>query len=148
MNWTEETLRPIIAQVLRELERGQEREDYKERDPSGVLLVHTGQVQCQSFEGRRDVRVRDVTTLREAPRMAAGVMEVEGTSFPWTLSYDEYDLVLSGTLEIKVGQRTYTGHPGDLFYIPKGSSISFQSPDKARYVYVTYPADWQGQGKA
>lgn len=144
MNWTEETLRPVIARILAEL--GCECGGCKEVDPSGVLLVHTDQVQCQSFEGRQNVRVRDVTTLQEAPRMAAGVMEVEETRFPWTLSYDEYDLVLSGTLEIRVGERTYTGHPGDLFYIPKGSSISFCSPDKARYVYVTYPADWQGKG--
>lgn len=142
MTWTEETLRPIVEQVLRQL--AQSGGDFgKETDPSGVLLVRTGTVRCESFEGRSDVRVKDVTTLAEAPRMAAGVMEVEGTQFPWTLSYDEYDIILSGTLEIKVGERTYTGHPGDVFYIPKGSAISFCSPDKARYVYVTYPADWQ-----
>lgn len=141
MTWTEETLRPIVEQILRQL--GQGGDFAKEVDPSGVLLVHTDTVRCEGFEGRGDVRVKDVTTLQEAPRMAAGVMEVEGTQFPWTLSYDEYDVVLSGTLEIKVGERAYTGHPGDIFYIPKGSSISFCSPDKARYVYVTYPADWQ-----
>ncbi len=144
MTWTEDTLRPIVAQILRELEQGKSMK--KEKDPSGVLLVHTDSVHCESFEGRQDVRVKDVTTLAEAPRMAAGVMEVEHTTFPWTLTYDEYDMVLSGTLEIKVGERTYTGHAGDLFYIPKGSSIAFSSPDKARYVYVTYPADWQSQG--
>ncbi len=142
MTWTEETLRPIVEQVLRQLTQSGGTFG-KETDPSGVLLVHTDTVRCESFEGRSDVRVKDVTTLQEAPHMAAGVMEVEGTQFPWTLSYDEYDIVLSGTLEIKVGERTYTGHPGDIFYIPKGSSISFCSPDKARYVYVTYPADWQ-----
>lgn len=141
MTWNEETLRPIVEQVLRRLSQGGD--FHKETDPSGVLLVRTDTVRCQSFEGRQDVRLRDVTTLEEAPRMAAGVMEVEGTRFPWTLSYDEYDVVLSGTLEIRVGERTYTGHAGDVFYIPKGSSISFCSPDKARYVYVTYPADWQ-----
>lgn len=141
MTWTEESLRPIVEQVLRQLT--QSGDFGKEVDPSGVLLVRTDTVRCQSFEGRQDVRVKDVTTLEEAPRMAAGVMEVEGTQFPWTLSYDEYDIVLSGTLEIKVGGRTYTGRAGDIFYIPKGSSISFCSPDKARYVYVTYPADWQ-----
>ncbi len=141
MEWTAETLRPVVEQILRQL--GAQEEFRKEKDPSGVLLVHTDTVKCQSFEGRDDVRVRDVTTLEEAPRMATGVMEVERTQFPWTLSYDEYDLVLSGTLEIKVGERTYTGRAGDLFYIPKGSAISFCSPDKARYVYVTYPADWQ-----
>ena len=143
MTWTEETLRPVIEEILRTMMSG---EGFaKEKDPSGVLLVRTDTVQCESFEGRQNVRVKDITTLDEAPRIAAGVMEVEQTSFPWTLSYDEFDVVLSGTLEIQVGERTYVGHPGDVFYIPKGSSISFQSPDKARYVYVTYPADWQSQ---
>lgn len=140
MQWTEETLRPVILEILRQLERGGE--PWKEKDPSGVLLIHTAGVECEGFQGRNDVRVKDVTTLEEAPRMAAGVMEVEKTSFPWTLSYDEFDIVLSGTLEIKVGERTYTGRAGDIFYIPKGSSIAFSSPDLARYVYVTYPADW------
>lgn len=143
MTWTEETLRPIVEEILRALAGGGE--FTKEKDPSGVLLVRTGTVQCESFEGRENVRVKDITTLDEAPRIAAGVMEVEKTSFPWTLSYDEFDVVLSGTLEIKVGERVYTGHPGDVFYIPQGSSIAFQSPDKARYVYVTYPADWQSK---
>lgn len=144
MEWTQEQLRGIIEQVLRELDAGGGEKDgfQKEKDPSGVLLVRSGTVKCESFEGRRDVRVKDVTTLNEAPRIAAGVMEVEKTSFPWTLSYDEFDIVLSGTLEIKVGERTYTGRTGDIFYIPKGSSIAFSSPDLARYVYVTYPADW------
>lgn len=140
MQWTEETLRPVIQEILRRLEQGG---DFgKEKDPSGVLLIHTDTVRCESFQGRQDVRVKDVTTLEEAPRIAAGVMEVEQASFPWTLTYDEYDIVLSGTLEIKVGGRQYTGRAGDIFYIPKGSTIAFQSPDKARYVYVTYPADW------
>ena len=143
MTWTEETLRPVIDEILRALAGGGE--FATEKDPSGVLLIRTDTVQCESFEGRENVRVKDITTLDEAPRIAAGVMEVEQTSFPWTLSYDEFDIVLSGTLEIKVGERTYTGHAGDVFYIPKGSSIAFQSPDKARYVYVTYPADWQSK---
>lgn len=143
MEWTQEQLRGIIEQVLRELDAGGgENGFHKEVDPSGVLLVRSGTVKCEPFEGRQDVRVKDVTDLTEAPRIAAGVMEVEKTSFPWTLSYDEFDVVLSGTLEIKVGERTYTGRAGDIFYIPKGSSIAFSSPDLARYVYVTYPADW------
>lgn len=145
MEWTQEQLRGIIEQVLRELDAdggGGKSGFHKEKDPSGVLLVRSGTVKCEPFEGRKDVRVRDVTDLAEAPRIAAGIMEVEKTAFPWTLSYDEFDIVLSGTLEIQVGERTYTGRAGDIFYIPKGSSISFSSPDLARYVYVTYPADW------
>ena len=30
----------------------------------------------------------------------------------------------------------------DVFFIPKGSAIEFGTPDKVRFVYVAYPADW------
>jgi ethanolamine utilization protein EutQ len=35
------------------------------------------------------------------------------------------------------------GEAGDILYIPKGSHIHFRSPDKARFAYFVYPADWQ-----
>lgn len=108
----------------------------------GVLLRKTAGVVCQPFQGRENVRVKDLTTLAEAPRIAAGVMEVERTAFDWTLGYDEFDIVLEGTLEIEVNGKVLKGGAGDVFYIPNGTTISFRSPDKARFVYVTYPADW------
>ena len=70
-------------------------------------------------------------------------MELDHTSFEWTLTYDEYDLVLDGTLEIEIDGRVVSGGPGDIIYIPKGSHIHFQTPNRTRYAYFVYPADWQ-----
>ena len=70
-----------------------------------------------------DVYKRQVVTLEEAPRMGCGVMELDHTSFEWTLTYDEYDIVLEGTLEIEIDGRIVSGGPGDIIYIPKGSHI-------------------------
>lgn len=140
MEWSEEALKKVILEVLTQL--GGAGRDWKSKDPSGVMLIHPGEVACEPFQGAKGVGVRDLTELSEAPRMGAGVMEVEKTSFPWKLTYDEFDVVLEGTLEIKVGERVYTGRPGDVFYIPRGTSIAFCSPDKARYLYFVYPADW------
>ena len=28
-------------------------------------------------------------------------------------------------------------------YVPKGSSITFGTPSWTRFVYVTFPADWE-----
>ena len=89
------------------------------------------------------VALKDVVTLEEAPRMGCGVMELDHTSFEWTLTYDEYDLVLDGTLEIEIDGRVVSGGPGDIIYIPKGSHIHFQTPNRTRYAYFVYPADWQ-----
>jgi ethanolamine utilization protein EutQ len=36
-----------------------------------------------------------------------------------------------------------SGGPGDIIYIPKGSHIHFQTPNRTRYAYFVYPADWQ-----
>ena len=54
----------------------------------------------------------------------------------------DYDFVIDGTLEIEIDGRIVTGNPGDIIYIPKNSHIHFQTPDKTRYAYFVYPANW------
>ena len=114
----------------------------KVKDPSGIIKIAQSTVKCEPFE-QRGVALKDVTTLQEAPNMGCGIMELNNTSFEWTLTYDEYDIVLDGILEIKIDGRTLTAAPGEIIFIPKNSHIHFQTPDFARYVYITYPADWQ-----
>jgi len=67
------------------------------------------------------------------------------TTFPWTLEYDEIDYVISGSLTIEDGANRITAGPGELILIPRGSQIRFSVPEHARFLYVTYPADWQNQ---
>lgn len=142
-NINEALIREIVQRVLREMNFG---EDFtKEKDPSGILLVKTQTVKCEPFGDTPGVYLKDIVSLEEAPRMGAGIMELDHTSFEWTLTYDEYDMVISGVLEIVIDGRTVTGYPGDIIYIPKGSHIHFQTPSKARYAYFVYPADWQSQ---
>ena len=94
---------------------------------------------------RDRVWTRDLLTLEESPRLGCGLMVMERTTFPWTLNYDELDYVISGRLDILInGQRVSAG-PGEVIYIPKGSSIQFSVEDKARFLYFVYPANWQEQ---
>lgn len=89
-----------------------------------------------------DVRLQDVITSDDRTPMAVGYMSLERGDFPWTLTYDEVDIVLEGELVITRGAEVVRGRPGDVIFIPKGSSITFGTPSRARFVYVTYPADW------
>ena len=147
----EKAIRKIVEQVVSQklgdnLCPGQvldESEGFRKvKDPSGILKIAQSTVKCEPFE-QDGVSLKDVTTLEEAPHMGCGIMELDNTEFEWTLTYDEYDIVLEGTLEIEIDGRVLKACPGEIIYIPKNSHIHFQTPDHTRYVYVTYPADWQ-----
>lgn len=95
------------------------------------------------------VRLTDVVTSRDGAPMATGYMTLDaaasgGGAFPWTLTYDEIDIVLEGELVITRGAEVVRAGPGDVIFIPKGSSITFGTPSQTRFVYVAFPADWNG----
>jgi ethanolamine utilization protein EutQ len=94
-----------------------------------------------------NIRLKDVITSGDGSPMAAGYMALDasasgGGEFPWTLNYDEVDIVLKGELVITRGSEVVRGGPGDVIFIPKGSSITFGTPSQVWFVYVTFPADW------
>ncbi|MEK9164732.1 MAG: cupin domain-containing protein [Chloroflexota bacterium] len=92
-----------------------------------------------------NVRLKDVVTSADGSPMAAGYMTLDKGEFPWTLTYDEVDIVLEGELVITRGSEVARGGPGDCIFIPKGSGITFGTPSRARFVYVAFPADWNSQ---
>ncbi|MCI5649483.1 MAG: ethanolamine utilization protein EutQ [Fusicatenibacter sp.] len=143
MNVSEELIREIVKKVLEESAKTEPKEDFvKEKDPSGIIKIQTDTVKCEPFQ-QKGVALKDVVTLEEAPRMGCGIMELDHTSFEWTLTYDEYDMVIDGILEIEIDGRVVSAKPGEIIYIPKNSHIHFQTPETARYAYFVYPADWQ-----
>ncbi|MEG1824635.1 MAG: ethanolamine utilization protein EutQ [Cloacibacillus sp.] len=146
INVSEELLRQIVTEVVQGMAAKAAPalpEFSKTVDASGVILIKSDTVKCEPFQGEQGVKLRDVVTLKEAPRMGCGIMELDHTSFEWTLTYDEYDVVFDGVLEIEINGNVISGKPGDIIYIPKGSKIHFQTPNTARYAYFVYPANWQ-----
>ncbi len=88
------------------------------------------------------VYTRDVFTLDESPRLGCGIMEMTDTTFDWTLNYDEIDYVIDGTLSVICNGETMTARKGEIILIPKDSKIKFSVDGFARFLYVTYPANW------
>jgi ethanolamine utilization protein EutQ len=104
-------------------------------DPFGAGLASPG----------TNVRLKDVVTSTDGSSMAAGYMALDRGEFPWTLTYDEVDIILEGELVITRGDVAAHGKPGDIIFIPKGSSITFGTPDRVRFIYVAFPANWNEQ---
>lgn len=91
-----------------------------------------------------DMRVEavDVITAADGSPMAAGFLSLTKGSFPWTLTYDEVQIVIEGELHLGSKDGVKIGKPGDILYVPKGSEITFGTPSWAKLIYVTFPADW------
>jgi ethanolamine utilization protein EutQ len=92
------------------------------------------------------VRLKDVITSADGSSMAAGYMALDKGEFPWTLTYDEVDVVLEGELVITRDGKSVHARAGDTIFIPKGSKITFGTPDYVRFIYVAFPANWNEQG--
>lgn len=145
INIDEKLVEDIVKKVLMEQLKEKEEEFHKEVDESGVAVIKTDTVKPGKFDTGKEgdkVYLKDILTLEESPRLGCGVMEMEESTFDWTLKYDEVDYIIDGTLEIVIGDRKIVGKKGDIIFIPKNTSIKFSSPEYSRFMYVVYPANW------
>ena len=123
----------------------------KNVDPSGILSIKLPEIEVAEAD-RLDtgnpadiVYTKDLVSLQESPRLGCGLMVMKDTTFDWTLEYDEVDYIISGQLDVVIDGRTISAKAGEIIFIPKSSSIKFSVTGDARFIYVTYPADWQSQ---
>ena len=112
-----------------------------------LKVVKMANVQMEQFtEGRTTagahVWLKDVVVTQDRSPMGAGFMSLDKGEMQWTLTYDEIDIVLEGELVITCGSEQVRGKTGDVMYIPKGSSITFGTPNWTRFVYVVFPVNW------
>ncbi|MDY3919848.1 MAG: cupin domain-containing protein [Candidatus Limivivens sp.] len=151
MNPDRETIEQMITKIIQEkLGMTESDSDPEKRACAGnvrkVGLPWVKLGQADRLETGKDgdqVFTHDLFSLSESPRLGCGLMEMERTTFDWTLNYDEIDYVIEGTLTIRNGDGQVTAEPGEVILIPRGSKIQFSVPEKARFLYVTYPADWE-----
>lgn len=146
-------LEVLVRQIIEENLNGSKNgvDFNRNKDISGITSIKLPKVKVDE-SNRLDtgnpndvVYTKDLFTLEESPRLGCGIMEMKETTFDWTLNYDEVDYIIEGTLDILIDGRKVTASEGELILIPKGSSIKFSVPNYARFIYVTYPADWESQ---
>jgi ethanolamine utilization protein EutQ len=112
-----------------------------------LKVVRMSSIQLEPFlEGKTtpgtNVWLKDVVTTPDRSPMGAGYMSLDKGEMQWTLTYDEIDIVLEGELVITRGSEQVRGKTGDVIYIPKGSSITFGTPNWTKFVYVVFPVNW------
>lgn len=151
-NLDRNSLEALVRKIVTEqFGNGVAKSDNIQRDPSGVASIKLKAVAVDE-RNRMDtgtktdiVYTKDLLTVEESPRLGCGLMEMKETTFDWTLTYDEIDYVIEGFLDIVIEGRTVHAEAGEVIFIPKNTKIQFSAPAYARFLYVTYPADWANQ---
>lgn len=148
MEFDKKAIEGIIRAVIREELQKEQGQPRRRVDPSGVIGISLEGLQLEKFpfpiESDR-VKLLDIVSLEESPRLGCGLMELDNTNFEWTLTYDEIDYVIEGTLDILIDGRTVRAEAGEVVFIPKNTKIKFSTPNKTRFLYVCYPANWSEQ---
>ncbi|KUO51745.1 MAG: hypothetical protein APF76_15295 [Desulfitibacter sp. BRH_c19] len=136
----------IVGEVMKNLNQTQRPSQLvKEADASGLRLVKGDTVVLENFntgDPNHNVKIKEILNIKESPNMATGFMSMEKTTFDWHLTYDEIDYIVEGTLEFIINGKKYTGKAGDVFFIPADTKVTFSAPDKVKFFFVTYPANW------
>ncbi|MGF1793599.1 ethanolamine utilization acetate kinase EutQ [Photobacterium profundum] len=138
-----ELIQALVAKALADFNM-QAPDSPRQINDDGIVLVRGNAVQLGAFDGApgKNIGLTDVIGAQENSNMGVGYMGWENAFFPWTLCYDEVNVVLEGEFHVKTAAGTTIGKPGDVIFIPKGSSVEFGTPTHVRYVYITYPVEW------
>lgn len=146
MDFDREEIEKIVRQILTE-----KLGTYNTSTADGLMMVDIPNLEV-SEQDRMDtgnvndhVYTKDFFDLKQSPRLGAGLMLMKSSTFDWQLNYDEFDYVIAGELSVIGSKGTVTAEPGQSILIPKGSKIKFSAPNEARFIYITYPADWANQ---
>ncbi|SUH00814.1 ethanolamine utilization protein EutQ [Salmonella enterica subsp. enterica] len=148
--FTESLVAQLMEKVLKEkqsLELGTMQPSFTSvTGKGGVKVIDGSSVKFGRFDGAEPhcVGLTDLVTEQDGKQHGRRVYAVGTTPFsPWTLNYDEIDMVLEGELHVRHEGETMIAKAGDVMFIPKGSSIEFGTPTSVRFLYVAWPANWQ-----
>nr|WP_223240156.1 ethanolamine utilization acetate kinase EutQ [Citrobacter sp. C6_1] len=147
--FTESLVAQLMDKVMKEkqsLEQGGMQPSFNSvTGKGGVKVIDGSSVKFGRFDGAQPhcVGLTDLVTDQDGSSMAAGFMQWDNAFFPWTLNYDEIDMILEGELHVRHEGETMIAKAGDVMFIPKGSSIEFGTPSTVKFLYVAWPANWQ-----
>jgi ethanolamine utilization protein EutQ (cupin superfamily) len=75
-------------------------------------------------------------------KMGVGYADYRGT-WDWVPAYDAVYYMLAGELNLTRDGVTHTASAGDVMFIPRGSVLSYDSPDGCRVFWAIDPGNWE-----
>ncbi|MGX7874654.1 hypothetical protein ACVDG5_019475 [Mesorhizobium sp. ORM6] len=92
----------------------------------------------------RGASTNELMNADTGARIASGIVYFRDCEIPFTLWYDEVMIchAVEEGFEIAVGDATYPMKPGDMMWIPAGTSLVWRSKGTSTAFFAVTPADW------
>lgn len=92
----------------------------------------------------RGASTNELMSDETGARIASGIVYFRDCEIPFTLWYDEVMIchAVEVEFEIKVGDAIYPMKPGDMMWIPAGTSLTWRSEGTSTAFFAVTPADW------
>jgi ethanolamine utilization protein EutQ len=62
-----------------------------------------------------------------------------GESNEWVVTYDEVNIVTKGSFTFRTDDAAFTAKAGELLHITTGTRVTYEAPEDAEVIFVTYP---------
>lgn len=110
----------------------------------GPILVRPGDLTYEplGIEGATLAETGAAVGPGQSQTLGCGFARFEACAFRWKLSYDETVYVIEGALEVRRDGELLAAGPGDVVFVPRGSSVEYRIPGRCVLFYATYPVDW------
>jgi ethanolamine utilization protein EutQ len=93
-------------------------------------------------EGTGKASVSRLVGPAESTTMGAYYARFNGRRVPWTVHYDEIVICIEGIFELTVGDSLQRLLPGEILWIPKGTSLEYGGLD-ALVAMTIAPVNWR-----
>ncbi len=110
-----------------------------EEDESGLRLCYGSQVVLDPLDTGTPGAKASYKEVFGSPvsSISSGFLEIDNSRFDWKLEGEEINYIIEGDVSISINGRTYTGKGGDVFYLPAGAKVVWETKGKARMFYAT-----------
>lgn len=135
-----ELIAQIVKEVLASLTNTKPAGLAKESDPSGLRLVKGNTVQCEKVNTgtpNNNVYQKEILTNKESPNLGIGFMTIDNSSHRCYMENDQTIHIIEGALEVTVNGNTFRGEAGDVFFLPRNTTVTLYTEEKVKYFFVS-----------
>jgi len=93
------------------------------------------------FDYGDQAQVAQLCGADDGSKLGVGLVRLTQSNIPWKIKYDEFILVLEGSITVTTDYDELVANSMEAIWLPAGTSLTYKS-DKALLLYAIHPTDW------